>query len=571
MRGKDNTRTAAEVLVDQLIAQRRGARLLRAGRELSRGARRASTTATIDVTVCRQEGGAAMMAEAVGKLTGRPGICFVTRGPGATNASPGVHIAKQDSTPMILFVGQVGRDMREREAFQELDYRAVFGTMAKWATEIDDPARIPEIVSRAFMRATSGPARPGRDRAAGGHADRDASSVADAPRRSSRSRPIRASTTWRACRRCCGRPKRPIVHPRRQRAGRRTPARPSRASPSASSCRSRRSFRRAHAVRRRCMPAMPAISASAPTRSCWRASRTRDLVLAGRRPAGRDAVVGLHAVRHSRRRSRRSCMCIPAPRNSAASTARRSRSTRRRPRSRRRSTAAAAGRRRRGRPRRKRCTRAISPGRDSRPTCRARVNIGEVMRLAARASCRDDAIVCNGAGNFASWVHRFYRFRAFATQLAPTSGSMGYGVPAAVGGQARCIPSASSCAFAGDGYFLMNGQEFATAVQYELPIIVIVVVDNGMYGTIRMHQEREYPGRVSATGLKNPDFAAYARAFGGHGETVEKTAEFAGAFERAPHPASRRSSTSRSTRRRSPRRRRSSASARRRWPKQQGA
>jgi acetolactate synthase-1/2/3 large subunit len=143
----------------------------------------------------------------------------------------------------------------------------------------------------------------------------------------------------------------------------------------------------------------------------------------------------------------------------------------------------------------------------------------------------EDAIVCNGAGNYATWVHRFLRFRNYATQLAPTSGSMGYGTPAAVGAK-RVHPDRTVIAFAGDGCFMMNGQEFATAVQYDLAIIV-VVVDNGMYGTIRMHQERDYPTRVSATTLKNPDFAAYARAFGGHGETVRTTAEFAPAFERA--------------------------------------
>ena len=142
-----------------------------------------------------------------------------------------------------------------------------------------------------------------------------------------------------------------------------------------------------------------------------------------------------------------------------------------------------------------------------------------------------DAIICNGAGNYATWVHRFYNFRDFATQLAPTSGSMGYGVPAAVGA-ARLHPERRVVAFAGDGCFMMHGQEFATAVQYGLPIVV-VIVDNGMYGTIRMHQEREYPGRVVATDLRNPDFAAYARAFGGHGERVERTEDFAAAFQRA--------------------------------------
>jgi acetolactate synthase-1/2/3 large subunit len=158
------------------------------------------------------------------------------------------------------------------------------------------------------------------------------------------------------------------------------------------------------------------------------------------------------------------------------------------------------------------------------------VNLGEIM-VGLRSALPADAIVCNGAGNFATWVHRFYRLRRFATQLAPTSGSMGYGIPAAIAAK-REFPERTVVAFSGDGDFLMNGQEFATAVQYDLGIIV-VVIDNGMYGTIRMHQEREYPGRISATGLKNPDFAAYARAFGGFGATVEKTADFAPALAAA--------------------------------------
>jgi acetolactate synthase-1/2/3 large subunit len=158
------------------------------------------------------------------------------------------------------------------------------------------------------------------------------------------------------------------------------------------------------------------------------------------------------------------------------------------------------------------------------------LQMGEIMRY-LRDTLPQDTIIANGAGNYATWVHRFHRFRHFGTQAAPTSGSMGYGVPAAIGAK-RLHPEKLVIAFAGDGCFLMNGQEFATAVQYDLPIVVIII-DNRMYGTIRMHQEREYPGRVSATELKNPDFAAYARAFGGHGERVERTEEFIPAFERA--------------------------------------
>ena len=167
-----HARTGGQILVDQLIVHGVDHLFCVPG-ESYLAALDALHDAAIAVTVCRQEGGAAMMADAYGKLTGRPGICFTTRGPGSTNASPGIHIARQDSTPLIMFVGQVGRDMREREAFQELDYRAVFGSVAKWATEIDDPARLPELVSRAFHVATARPAGPRRHRPAGGHADGD--------------------------------------------------------------------------------------------------------------------------------------------------------------------------------------------------------------------------------------------------------------------------------------------------------------------------------------------------------------------------------------------------------------
>jgi acetolactate synthase-1/2/3 large subunit len=158
------------------------------------------------------------------------------------------------------------------------------------------------------------------------------------------------------------------------------------------------------------------------------------------------------------------------------------------------------------------------------------VNLGSIV-VWLRENLPADALICNGAGNYSAWIHRYFRFRRFATQVGPTSGSMGYGVPAAVGMQ-RLYPQRTVVCLAGDGDFLMNGQEFATAVQYGLPIVVIVC-DNGIYGTIRMHQEREYPGRISATALRNPDFAAYARAFGGFGVTVEKTADFPAAFAAA--------------------------------------
>ena len=479
----------------------------------------------VEITICRQEGGAAMMAEAQGKLTGQPGICFVTRGPGATNASAGVHIAQQDSTPMILFVGQIGRDMRGREAFQEVDYRAVFGTLAKWAVEIDDPARIPEVVSRAFHVATSG--RPGpvvvalpEDMLTEAAACADARAyrvAAPAPSGQNVAEVVKALAEA----------KRPLAI-----AGgaRWTPeavadltALSERHSlPVAVSFRRQTLFPRDHAnfAGDMGLGADPALVAYA---------KNADLILllGGRMsempsqgytlldiPTPQQRLIHVHPGIEEIGRVYQpeiGINCAPpqfltamlddttgaAPDRSALIA-----------------PLNAAFRARQAPP-------APPPGNFNMATAMAHLN--EVLPA--------DAIICNGAGNYATWVHRFYNFRDFATQLAPTSGSMGYGVPAAVGA-ARLHPERRVVAFAGDGCFMMHGQEFATAVQYGLPIVV-VIVDNGMYGTIRMHQEREYPGRVVATDLRNPDFAAYARAFGGHGERVERTEDFAAAFQRA--------------------------------------
>ena len=269
MKAKDNLRTAAEVLVDQLIVN--GVKhVFCVPGESYLAVLDAFHDRDIDVTVCRHESGAAMMAEAVGKVTGRPGICFVTRGPGATNASPGIHIAQQDSSPMIVFVGQVAREMREREAFQELDYRAVFGTMTKWATEIDDPARVPEIISRAFHIATSG--RPGPvvialpedmlvERVA----------VADvAPARPIETSPGAAEMAELAD--LIAKAERPVFILGGSRWSEAGHARRLRHSPRSFRLPIATSFRRAHLFTR-CIPAMPAISASGRTRSCLHASK----------------------------------------------------------------------------------------------------------------------------------------------------------------------------------------------------------------------------------------------------------------------------------------------------------
>jgi acetolactate synthase-1/2/3 large subunit len=524
MRGKDNTRSGAEVLIDQLIAN---------------GVRHAfcipgeSYLAVLDafygreiaVTVCRQEAGAAIMAEAVGKLTGRPGIAFVTRGPGATNASHGVHIAKQDSSPMILFVGQVGRHMREREAFQELDYRAVFGTMAKWATEIDDPERIPEIVSRAFYTAMNG--RPGpvvialpEDMLT------ERVSIGDTPA----AEPVETypglnemarlqKLIWAA--------KKPVMLLGGSRWSEKASATVMRfaerfAMPVATTFRRADRFDALHA----CYAGDFGIG---PNPKLLEYVKGSDLVImvGGRLgeipsqgyklfdiPAPQTTFVHVHPGSDELGRVYRPTLAIHASPTAFA--------------------AALEGLQ----------PPAELPWRSDTEALHASylawtekatpqpggVNFGEVM-VGLRDLLPPEAILTNGAGNFATWVHRFYRLRRFGTQLAPNSGSMGYGVPAAVAAK-RLNPDRPVVCFSGDGDFLMNGQEFATAVQYDLPI-VCVVIDNSMFGTIRMHQEREYPGRVSATGLRNPDFAAYARAFGGFGATVERTADFAAAFAEA--------------------------------------
>jgi acetolactate synthase-1/2/3 large subunit len=480
----------------------------------------------IRVTVCRQEGGAAMMAEAVGKLTGRPGICFVTRGPGSTNASPGLHIARQDSSPMILFVGQVARRDREREAFQEIDYRAVFGSIAKWVTEIDDPRRVPEMVSRAFHVATSG--RPGpvvialpEDMLS------EAAAVGDA-------RPFEPTETYPGkealaqLAEMLAAAERPIAIVGGSRWSEQAVAdfaafAESWDLPVACSFRRQMLF----PARHRCYAGDLGLGANPKL-----VARIRDadlVLLAGGRlseipsqgytlldiPEPLQALVHVHAdigelnrVYHARLAIHASPMAFaeaaagllpPAPPAwaGAADEAHSDYVAWSDPKS------------------------VDNPG---------RLRMNHLMSV-LRDAVPEDAIIVNGAGNFASWLHRFWPTRGFGTQLAPTSGSMGYSVPPTIAAK-RLHPDRMVLGLAGDGCFLMNGQEFATAVQYDLPVIIIVV-DNGMFGTIRMHQERHYPGRVASTDLRNPDFAAYATAFGGYGERVETDAAFAPAFERA--------------------------------------
>ncbi|WP_424136738.1 thiamine pyrophosphate-binding protein [Roseomonas chloroacetimidivorans] len=517
-------RTGGQILVDQLVAQ--GVeRVTCVPGESYLAVLDALHDADIDVLTCRAEGGAAIMAEAYGKLTGRPGVCFVTRGPGATNASCGVHIAMQDSTPMILFVGQVAREMREREAFQELDYRAVFGSMTKWATEIDTADRIPEMVARAFRVAMQG--RPGpvvialpEDMLV------ELATVVDAPRVEP-ALPVPSTEDMQALAGLLSKAERPLailggsgwdeaaVDAVGDFANRWS-------LPVCTSFRRTDRFRWDHP----CYVGDLGIGPG-PTLAAMAKEADLLLLIGGRMseipsgsyelldiPVPKQKLVHVHPGAEELGRVYAPTLAIQAaPRAFAPSLAALSPDAVP-------SWAAAT----------EAAHRAYLELSGTPRTLPGDFQYGEVVRW-LNERLPPDTILCNGAGNFAGWMHRHWRFSRLGTQLAPTSGSMGYGVPAAVMAK-RQKPDSPAVVIAGDGDFLMTGQEFATAVQHGIPAIMIVI-DNGMYGTIRMHQEREYPGRISATRLVNPDFAAYATAFGGHGETVRRTEEFAPAFERA--------------------------------------
>jgi acetolactate synthase I/II/III large subunit len=479
----------------------------------------------IEMIVCRQEGGAAMMADCWGRLTGKPGICMVTRGPGATNASAGLHIAMQDSVPMILFIGQVQRDAREREAFQEVEFRRAFTEFAKWVGEIDDAARIPEFVTRAFAVATSG--RPGpvvltlpedmlRDEVEAPSAraftpvpahpgPAQIAELGDRLKKAERPMIILGGTRWneeavagiRAFAERCNLPV---------------------------GCSFRRQMLFDHLS-----PSYAGDVGIGINPALAREVKEADLlILIGARmsempsssytlidiPYPKQTLVHVFPDPEELGRVYRPDLAICAAPSDFVT--------------------ALAGLEIADSARFAERTRAMHDAYLSwstpPKTGPGAVQMGPIMAW-IEENTPANAIFTNGAGNYATWLHRFHRFQAFNTQAAPCSGSMGYGLPAAVAAKAL-FPEREVICFAGDGCFMMHGQEFVTAVRYGLPLITLVI-NNNIYGTIRMHQEREYPGRVSGTDLVNPDFAALARAYGGHGETVETTDEFAPAFERA--------------------------------------
>ncbi|MCY7303844.1 MAG: thiamine pyrophosphate-binding protein [Thermoleophilia bacterium] len=516
-------RTGGQLIVDQLVVH---------GVDVAFGVPGESYLAVLDAlhdapirfVSCRHEVGAANMANAYGKLTGRPGICMVTRGPGATHAAGGIHTAYQDSTPLILLIGQVGREMMEREAFQEIDYRQMFGPMAKWVAQIDSVDRIPELLSRAFHVATSG--RPGpvvlalpEDMLV------DESSTEDSrPYSTNRVHP--ASADVEAARTLLAGAERPLVIV----GGAPWSAQANEALTGwcvASSVPVASGWRCQDYIDNAAEIYMGHLGLGPDPRLAERVRSADVLLVIGDRlseittsgytllqvPRPTQALIHVTPDPEELGRVYAPVLGIVASPDAFARSL--------------------AG------------TPVLDPGpreggaRQGRAEYLANLvhtpapgalDMGEVMAT-LRKRLPADAILTNGAGNFTVWAHRFYEFRQYRTQLAPTSGAMGYGVPAAVA--AKILdPERMVVCIAGDGDFLMTGQELATAVQ-EDAAIVILVVNNGMYGTIRMHQERHYPGRVSGTDLVNPDFAALARAFGARGAVVERTADFAAAFDEA--------------------------------------
>ncbi|MFT5068493.1 MAG: acetolactate synthase-1/2/3 large subunit [Candidatus Paceibacteria bacterium] len=489
----------------------------------------------IAATSARQEGGAAMMAEAWGKLHGTPGICFVTRGPGATNASAGIHVAQQDSTPMILFIGQINSQLRHREAFQEVDYGQFFGSMAKWVAEIDSPDRITEMVSRAWSVATSG--RPGpvvlvlpEDTLSG-----SAMSTNIKPFSALETYPSSADLQHMA--NLLEQANNPIIIIGGSRWCADSVAQIETFVeqfnvPVACSFRRQMLFNHHH-------PNYAGDVGLGINPHLKSAIGTADLViLMGGRfsevpsqnyqllgvHGAQQQLIHIHASAEELGRVYRADLAIHASPKALAQGLSQLTPTLKVPQQR--------------LDHLKQCHNSYRDW-SSLPT---EAHPGEVQMPAIMAylaaSLPANSIITNGAGNYATWIHRFWKFSEYGTQLAPTSGSMGYGLPAAVAAKIA-FPNKTVVAFAGDGCFQMTMQELGTASQAKAAVVVLVI-DNGMYGTIRMHQELHFPNRVSVTDLVNPDFCALAKAYGAFATQVTNSAQFPQALSdamRANKPA----------------------------------
>ncbi|QKC98129.1 thiamine pyrophosphate-dependent enzyme [Mesorhizobium sp. NZP2298] len=479
------------------------------------------THGKLDYVLCRNEGGAAFMASAYGKLTGSPGICFVTRGPGVTNASIGVHTAMQDSSPMILFVGQVGTDMRGREAFQEIDYRAVYGTVAKWAVEIDDVSRLPEIVARAWTTALTG--RPGPVVVA--LPEDMLTSLTEAAPLSGPAAIFEAAPAqdaMAAALKLLEAAERPVLlmgGANWTEAGRTALQAFAEASdiPVVAAFRYQDQFDN-HS------PAFVGEAGVGMVAHVKNLIRDADVMLAvnvrfGEMttdgytllsvPQPRQKLIHVHGSDREIGKIYVPAIGIHAGPNAFAKAL----------------TPVKGG-----------WTEwRASARRAYEGTFAAPIQPGPVDMVAVSAWLREtlpaDVILTNGAGNFTVWPNKFFKFGPRARLLAPQSGAMGYGLPAAVAAKVA-FPQRTVVCFAGDGDFQMNCQELGTAMQAGAQPIVLII-NNGIYGTIRAHQERNYPARVSGTSLENPDFVTLAKAYGFHAERVETTADFAAAFGRA--------------------------------------
>ncbi|WP_299965199.1 thiamine pyrophosphate-binding protein [uncultured Roseobacter sp.] len=478
--------------------------------------------AAIDVVVARQEGGAAMMAEAAGKLTGRPGVAFVTRGPGATNASAGVHVAFQDSTPMVLFVGQVASDQRDREAFQEVDYRAMFGPLAKWVAEIDRADRIPEYVSHAFHIAQtgrpgpvvlalpedmlSGPADatpvPAATLPAGYASTHDIDAIMGALSDAQQPLVIVGGGGWDA----------QAARDLAQFAGQM-------GLPVGAS------FRCQDYLDNRCLNYVGDVGIGINPDLADRVRRA-DVVLCLGARLGEMTTSG-YTLLSAPVPAQRLIHVYPDPseigrvyRPEIAVVA----------------SPARVVHQLAARPERRDGGSRLAEARRSYEAWQVPEHTHGPLRMEnvithLNAALPDDAILTNGAGNYSAWLHRYYRYRSWRTQLTPTSGSMGYGLPAAISAKLH-HPERDVICLAGDGCFQMVSQEFGTACQYGARVVVILA-DNGMYGTIRMHQQRHYPRRKSGTDIRNPDFKALAEAYGGFGAVVERDSDFPAALSAA--------------------------------------
>lgn len=517
-------RHGGKILIDQLEAQGVSAAFTVPGESFLAALDGLHDSNRIKTVICRQEGGAAMMAEAWGKVTGEPGICMVTRGPGAANAMAGLHVAQQDSTPMIMFLGLPGEKHEDREAFQEIETKSLFGSFVKWTAVIRSTTRIPEYVSRAFHVAKNG--RPGpvvlglpEDMlSALGQAD-----DAKAARLAEPAPSAADESTFAALLAKAQRPLMIVGGPGwSAKIQKQVEAFADRFDmPVAAAFR----FQDYIDNRHRCYAGHAGIGLDAKLAAAIDASDL--LIVVGARlgemttsgytlieiPNPKQTLVHVHPSGNELGSVYRADLPInataatfvdfleslPAPASKSWSA----------------TTKELHGAYLAS------LSPLVTPG---------SVQFAEVVRTVSDM-LPENGIVTNGAGNYAGFVHRYTQYKGYRSCLAPTSGSMGYGLPAAIAAK-LADPTRTVVNYAGDGCFLMTGQEMATAAQYGLDIVTIVA-NNGMYGTIRAHQERQYPERVVGTTLMNPDFAAYARAFGGHGEKVSSTAEFKPAFERA--------------------------------------